>query len=206
MWENFLSAFPPCRSQGHSVYIRTGQTARHQPQSLAPQRSQPVPPSQHHWLWRMLTKVLQRAAPPGPGAVTSQRKGWGRKDGGDWYFQLLWKIGTGFVGSAGVIQDQPASLFLFRLGGENPPTPALFPHPAPRHSLSGFSLHGKICRISHCSLSLTFWVYGKKKENFKKKKSHFLLLPQLEFIQMKQQRVSLSLSSPESQFSADIKL
>lgn len=121
----------------------------------------PCPPSRRRRLWRMLNSILQRAGPLDPGAVTLRRKGWGKKDGGGWYFQLWWKIRTGFAGSGEVIQDQPANfLFRFRLGGENPPTPALFPHPAPRHSPSGFSIHGKICRVSHHSPSLSFcWFF-----------------------------------------------
>lgn len=155
---SFLSVFPPYQSQGHSVYIRIQQTARHQPQSLAQHHLQPVSlpgVAGCERCWTASSRELR--------AVMSWRKGWGRKTGGGWYFQLSWKTRTCCVGLGGVIQDQPANfLFLVKLGVENPPTHARFPHQAPRHSPSTVILHGKICNYSLLAvLSDFFWREGK---------------------------------------------
>lgn len=113
---------------------------------------------------------------------------------------------TGFTSSGGVVQDQPASfLFLFRLGGENPPTPALFPHSAPRHSPFGFSLHGKIqFLIAHF---LFLYVFScDKKGNLKPQIIFPSFSPTWKYSGEIEQRVGLSLPSPERHFSADMKL
>lgn len=90
--------------------------------------------------------------------MTPRRKGWGRKAGGGWYFQPSSKIRIGCAGLGVVIQDQPGNcVFLVKPGAENPPTQALFPHQAARHSPSGVGLHGNICSFS----SLAFLTRSK---------------------------------------------
>lgn len=80
---SFLRAFPLCRSQGHSVYITIGQTARHQPRSLAPQLSQPVPPVPASPAVKDAEQHPPESWTAGPGChdVEEERvgkKGWGR--------------------------------------------------------------------------------------------------------------------------------
>lgn len=120
--------------------------------------------------------------------MTPRRKGWGRKAGGGWYFQPSSKIRIGCAGLGVVIQDQPGNcVFLVKPGAENPPTQALFPHQAARHSPSRVGLHGKICSFS----SLAFLTRSK---TFKKTFVFPSLQP--EVIQMRQLRAALYLPQP----------
>lgn len=166
-WENTLSRgsvgarFHP---EGFSVCVRTGQTGRHWPWSLA---LQPVsPPVSSDGCWTASPKEPHhRARCRGvtEERVAAKKKGWGR-----WILPDLMKNCGWFHSSGGVIQDQPASfLFLFKLSleGKNPPTPALFPHSAPRHSPFGFSLHGKIHSFSLLTFSFFMFFSCDKKGN-----------------------------------------
>lgn len=150
--------FPPCRSQGHSVYNWADSTSpAAEPGTTALAARAPLPLS-------MAVKDAEQHPPrsctPGPRRCDVMEERVEKKEWGRLIFSalmkkrdLLCRLRRGY--------SRPAAnfLFLFGLGGRNPPTPALFPHPATRHNPSGFSLHEKICRLSDCSACLSFCLF-----------------------------------------------
>lgn len=169
-------------SQGHSVYIRTGQTARHRSWSLAPVACAPL-------LASPAVKDAEQHPPEhwttGPGHHDIEEERVGKKRWGRLIFSALMKNRDQRAGSGGATQDQPANfLFLFRLEGENPPTPVVFPHSAPRHSPSCVSLHGKICRVSHHSPTLSFFLFFFPQQKGKLKNNISFFFPNLELFRV----------------------
>lgn len=170
--------FPPCRSQGHSVYNWADSTSpAAEPGTTALAARAPLPLS-------MAVKDAEQHPPqsctPGPRRCDVMEERVGKKEWGRLIFSalmkkqdLLCRLRRGY--------SRPAAnfLFLFGLGGRNPPTPALFPHPATMYNPSGFSLHGKICGVPDRLASLSFCptpptppplFFFQQERKFKKKK------------------------------------